>query len=67
MKTKTQDLKQLLTQDEIYLAPGVYNGLSAKLAEQAGFPIIYASGGAIARSMAVPDMGLISWSQITER
>ena len=67
MKTKTQLLKQLLSQDKIYLAPGVYNGLSAKLAAQADFPIIYASGGAIARSMALPDMGLISWSQITER
>lgn len=52
---------------KIYLAPGVYDGLSAKLAEQAGFQLIYASGGAIARSMGVPDMGLISWTQIVER
>lgn len=63
----SQQLRQLFKKDEIYLAPGVYDGLSAKLVEQANFPIIYASGGAIARSMGVPDMGLISWTQIVER
>src|SRR5437762_7542315 len=67
MNSATQQLRELLSKDEIYLAPGVYDGLSAKLAEQAGFPLIYASGGAIARSMGVPDMGLISWTQIVER
>lgn len=67
MNKAAQQLRQLLAKNEIYLAPGVYDGLSAKLAEQAGFPIIYASGGAIARSMGVPDMGLISWTQVVER
>ncbi|MBX3710143.1 MAG: isocitrate lyase/PEP mutase family protein [Gammaproteobacteria bacterium] len=67
MNKATQQLRQLLSKDEIYLAPGVYDGLSAKLAELAEFPLIYASGGAISRSMGVPDMGLISWTQIVER
>jgi 2-methylisocitrate lyase-like PEP mutase family enzyme len=67
MNKATHQFRELLSKDEIYLAPGVYDGLSAKLAEQAGFPIIYASGGAIARSMGVPDLGLISWTQIVER
>lgn len=67
MNKAAQQLRQLLSSDDIYLAPGVYDGLSAKLAEQAGFPLIYASGGAIARSMGLPDMGLIAWSQIVER
>lgn len=59
-------LRELFSQDQLYVAPGVYNGLSAKLVEQAGFPIVYASGGAIARSTGVPDMGLISFTQIVE-
>lgn len=66
-KTASQQLRHLLSQNQIYLAPGVYDGLSAKLVEQANFPIIYASGGAIARSMGVPDMGLVSWTQVVER
>lgn len=65
--SQAKKLRQLLKQNQILLAPGVYDGLSARLAEQAGFPVIYASGGAIARSMGVPDMGLISWMQVVER
>ena len=49
------------------MAPGAYDGLSARLAEQAGFPAIYASGGAIARSAGVPDLGLLSMSAIADR
>lgn len=64
MNTASKNLRKLFEQDKLYLAPGVYDGLSAKLVEQANFPLVYASGGAIARSMGVPDMGLISWSQI---
>lgn len=67
MSNASQQLRQLLKQDKIYLAPGVSDGLTAKLVEQADFPIVYASGGAIARSMGVPDMGLISWTQVVER
>jgi len=64
--TPSQKLRHLLLQDQLYVAPGVYNGLSAKLVESAGFPIVYASGGAISRSTGVPDMGLISYTQIVE-
>ena len=49
------------------VAPGAYDGLSARLVEQAGFSAIYASGGAIARSAGVPDLGLLSVSAIADR
>ena len=49
------------------MAPGAYDGLSARLVEQTGFPAIYASGGAIARSAGVPDLGLLSASAIADR
>jgi 2-methylisocitrate lyase-like PEP mutase family enzyme len=49
------------------VAPGAYDGLSARLVEQAGFAAIYASGGAIARSAGVPDLGLLSITAIAER
>lgn len=64
---QAKQLRKLLSQDEIYLAPGVFDGLSARLVELAGFPIVYASGGAIARSTALPDMGLMSVKEITDR
>jgi 2-methylisocitrate lyase-like PEP mutase family enzyme len=46
------------------VAPGAFDGLSARLVEQAGFPAVYASGGAIARSRGVPDLGLVSPDEI---
>ena len=63
----TAKLRTLLNSGRITVAPGAYDGLSARLAEQAGFPAIYASGGAIARSAGVPDLGLLSMSAIADR
>src|SRR5271154_4798646 len=63
----TTRLKNMLKENRIVVAPGAYDGLSARLVEQAGFPAVYASGGAIARSTGVPDMGLISPDEIIQR
>jgi len=57
----------LLKAGRIVVAPGAFDGLSARLVEQAGFPAVYASGGAIARSCGVPDIGLISPDEIVAR
>src|SRR5271168_2216112 len=63
----TTKLRALLGSGHIVVAPGAYDGLSARLVEQAGFPAIYASGGAIARSTGVPDLGLLSMNSIVDR
>jgi 2-methylisocitrate lyase-like PEP mutase family enzyme len=56
-----------LKSGRITVAPGAYDGLSTRLVEQAGFPAVYASGGAIARSAGVPDLGLLPLSAIADR
>ena len=63
----TTKLRALLASGRIAVAPGAYDGLSARLVERAGFPAIYASGGAIARSAGVPDIGLIPLGAIVDR
>src|SRR5258708_4876932 len=60
-------LRNLFASGHIAVAPGAYDGLSARLVAQAGFPAIYASGGAIARSVGVPDLGLITPDEIGQR
>lgn len=60
-------LRALIAGDGIVVAPGVFDGLSARLAEQAGFPAVYASGGAIARSAGLPDLGLLGPGEVAER
>jgi 2-methylisocitrate lyase-like PEP mutase family enzyme len=63
----TMKLRALLNSAHITVAPGAYDGLSARLVEQAGFSAIYASGGAIARSLGLPDLGLLSLTAIADR
>lgn len=60
-------LRKMLTGDGIFVAPGVFDGISAKLVERAGFGLAYASGGAIARSTGVPDLGLLSVGEVVAR
>jgi len=62
-----QALKQLLQRKTLLVAPGCFNGLSARLVEEAGFEAAYLSGGAVARSMGIPDIGLVTMSESIER
>ena len=64
---KTTRLREMLNAGETQLVPGVYDGLSARIAQAAGADLLYATGGGIARSTGIPDMGLINPVQITER
>jgi 2-methylisocitrate lyase-like PEP mutase family enzyme len=66
MRASTR-LRELLRAGDVVVAPGVYDGLSAKLVARAGFPAAYATGGGIARSMGYPDLGLLSFSEIVDR
>src|SRR5579871_5651343 len=63
----TTKLRHILKSGRIAVAPGAFDGLSARLVAQAGFPAVYASGGAIARSAGLPDLGLIPVDVIVER
>jgi 2-methylisocitrate lyase-like PEP mutase family enzyme len=60
-------LRQLVAGDGIVVAPGVYDGLSARLARHAGFAAVYATGGGIARSMGYPDLGLLGMTEVIDR
>jgi 2-methylisocitrate lyase-like PEP mutase family enzyme len=59
--------KQFLKREKLLVAPGCFDGLSARLVEEAGFEAAYLSGGAVARSMGIPDIGLVTMSENIER
>jgi 2-methylisocitrate lyase-like PEP mutase family enzyme len=65
--TPRQILKQLLKRNKLLVAPGCFDGLSARLVQEAGFEAAYLSGGAVARSMGIPDIGLVTMSESIER
>jgi 2-methylisocitrate lyase-like PEP mutase family enzyme len=66
MKASTK-LKSALQKNKVLYLPGAYDGLSAKIAENERARAIYATGGGIARSTGVPDMGLLSLDEIAHR
>ena len=64
---KATVLRQLLREEEILLAPGCFNALSARLVEQAGFKAIYISGAAVAGNfLGYPDIGLTTMNEVLE-
>ncbi|VVO95487.1 2,3-dimethylmalate lyase [Pseudomonas fluorescens] len=63
----TRQLREKLSLGSSVIAPGAYDGISARLVAMAGFDAVYASGGAIARAAGYPDIGLLSFSEVLER
>ena len=60
-------LRERLQQPPPLLAPGVYDALSALIAEQAGFAALYLSGASIAYTrLARSDIGLTTFSEVQE-
>ena len=67
-KAAAPSLKALLQRGKIVAAPGAYDALSALLIEQAGFEAIYLTGnGQSASMLGLPDVGLITLTEMAER
>src|SRR5262249_9033743 len=50
------------------LAPGVYDGISARVADRMDFPALYMTGyGATASMLGLPDAGLATYSDMVGR
>jgi len=60
-------LRGLLESGDLIVAPGVFDGLSARLVEMASFSAVYGSGGAVSRAIGLPDIGLLSLTEVTEQ
>lgn len=54
---------ELLQREKLVYAPGVWDGLSARLVERAGFPAVCSSGYSIAASLGMPDAELYTMTE----
>ena len=64
INTHAQDLRKILSENKFLTLPGVYDCLSAKIAEEVGFPALFLSGGALAYSvLGRPDFGFLSLAE----
>tara|TARA_R110002096_G_scaffold235626_5_gene425969 strand:- start:125 stop:985 length:861 start_codon:yes stop_codon:yes gene_type:complete len=60
-------LRNRINAPDILIAPGVYDGLTAALATDAGFEALYLSGAAVAYTrLGRPDIGLSTASEMTD-
>lgn len=60
-------LRARLKAPEILIAPGVYDGLTAAIAAEAGFEALYLSGAAVSYTrLGRPDIGLTSVTEMTD-
>lgn len=57
-------LRRLMEEEEVIIAPGVFNPISALIAEQTGFKAVYLSGAALTGSLALPDLGIITLDEV---
>ena len=63
---KTTKLREMIASGKTILVPGVYDGLSARIAQAAGASLLR-HGWRHCAEHGIPDMGLINPVQITER
>ncbi|EKJ71959.1 hypothetical protein FPSE_07813 [Fusarium pseudograminearum CS3096] len=60
-------LRQRLESNEILVAPGVYEGFSARIALEVGFECFYMTGaGTVASKLGQPDLGFASLNDMRE-
>lgn len=56
-------LKNLTDRDSVVYLPGVWDGLSARVAERAGYGALFSSGMAIAASLGMPDADVYTMTE----
>ncbi|MCW2624414.1 MAG: carboxyvinyl-carboxyphosphonate phosphorylmutase [Mycobacterium sp.] len=66
--TPRATLRRQLGGDELIIAPGVFDGLSASITRRIGFAAAYLTGAGVAASgFGLPDIGLLTQTEMAER
>ena len=71
-KTRSQEelaqtFRQLMHEKEILQIPGTHDGMAALIAKNAGFKALYLSGGAYTASRGLPDLGIVTSTEVADR
>jgi 2-methylisocitrate lyase-like PEP mutase family enzyme len=61
---QTHRLRELLNRDGMVVAPGAFEGITARLIAQAGFEVVYMTGAGTAATFGYPDFGLLTMSEM---
>ena len=64
----SKKLRTLLKDNKSFVVPGVHDPMSAKIFQDAGFPVLFTGGFSLSAStLGVPDIGLLTMSENIER
>jgi 2-methylisocitrate lyase-like PEP mutase family enzyme len=67
-KRQRPDLRARLAKKELLVAPGVFDGISARIAGQMGFEALYMTGyGTVASYLGLPDAGIATYTDMVSR
>jgi 2-methylisocitrate lyase-like PEP mutase family enzyme len=61
-----RSFRRLLDSPDLIVAPGAYDGITARLVEQAGFPLVYMTGAGTAAARGYPDYGLLTMTEMVD-
>lgn len=59
--------KELIQAESILQIPGAHDAMAALVAKDAGFSALYLSGGAYTASKGLPDLGIVTSTEVAER
>ncbi|MGA7974570.1 MAG: isocitrate lyase/PEP mutase family protein [Pseudolabrys sp.] len=62
--SKASELKALIKRGGMTIAPGAYDGITAKLIARAGFEAVYMTGAGTAAAHGYPDYGLLTMTEM---
>ena len=69
-KTATEkriEFRDAISKGKLLMMPGAHSPIIARMIEELGFDGIYISGAALSAELALPDIGLTSLSEVTQR
>ena len=67
MSANAQTLRQIIDSGEFIVAPGVFEMISARVADEMGFKALYMTGyGATASYLGLPDAGIATYSEMVD-
>ena len=58
--------RDLLAGDDLIVAPGAYDAITARAVERAGFPMVHMTGAGVAAARGYPDYGLVTMTEMVD-
>src|SRR5215510_2570625 len=64
--SRAKKFRELLRRDDLIIAPGAYDCITARTIAQAGFDAVYMTGAGTAATLGYPDYGLLTMSEMAD-